>query len=76
MDTTNKGQPGACSSRLSRVRGRIQPLWVLCTPVFSCISTRGCFHNLNPLPHGHKATALLLRQGSQNTVKCECDVQS
>jgi hypothetical protein len=31
---------------------------------FPCTSTRGYFHDLNPWPHGHKATVLLLRQGS------------
>ena len=28
------GQSGACSSRLRRVRGRVQPLWVYCTQSF------------------------------------------
>jgi hypothetical protein len=29
-----KGQPGACSSGLRRVRGRVRPLWVYCTQPF------------------------------------------
>jgi hypothetical protein len=29
-----KGQPGAHSSHLRRVRGRVRPLWVLCTQHF------------------------------------------
>uniref|UniRef100_A0A453EI65 Auxin-responsive protein n=1 Tax=Aegilops tauschii subsp. strangulata TaxID=200361 RepID=A0A453EI65_AEGTS len=33
-DITFEGQPGACSSRLRRVRGRVQPLWVYCTQPF------------------------------------------
>jgi hypothetical protein len=32
--------------------------------VFPCISARGCFQDLNPWPLGHKATTLLLCQGS------------
>jgi hypothetical protein len=42
--------------------------------VFSCISVRNCFQDLNPWPHGHKATALPLRQGSpfrQRTKVCK-----
>jgi hypothetical protein len=31
---------------------------------FPSISAKGYFQNLNPWPHGHKATALPLRQGS------------
>ena len=31
---------------------------------FPYISVRGCFQDLNPWPHGHKAAALPLRQGS------------
>ena len=34
---------------------------------FPCISARGCFQDLNPWPHGHKAAALPLRQGSPST---------
>jgi hypothetical protein len=29
-----KGQPGACSSHLRRVRGRVRLLWVFCTQPF------------------------------------------
>ena len=29
-----KGQPGACSSRLRRVQGRVRPLWVYSTQPF------------------------------------------
>ncbi|XBH73211.1 hypothetical protein VPH35_100351 [Triticum aestivum] len=29
-----KGQPGACSSRLRRLRGRVRPLWVYCRQPF------------------------------------------
>jgi hypothetical protein len=29
--------------------------------VFPCMSVRGCFQDLNPWPHGHKATTLPLR---------------
>jgi hypothetical protein len=32
--------------------------------VFPFISARNCFQDLNPRPHGHKATALPLSQGS------------
>jgi hypothetical protein len=35
---------------------------------FPCISTRGCFQDLNPWPHGHKATVLLLHKGLQAQV--------
>jgi hypothetical protein len=49
-----KRQPGACSSCLCRVR--------------EGSDRRGdCFQDLNPRPHGHKATALPLRQGSPST---------
>jgi hypothetical protein len=34
---------------------------------FPWISARGCFQDLNPWPHGHKATALPLRQSSPST---------
>jgi hypothetical protein len=34
VDSNKKGQPGACSSRLRKVRGRARPLWVLCTQSF------------------------------------------
>jgi hypothetical protein len=36
---------------------------------FLCISARDCFQDLNPWPHGHKATALPLRQGSTSWCK-------
>jgi hypothetical protein len=42
---------------------------------FPCISVRGCFHDLNPWPHGHKATVLLLRQGSPSLAMA-CSITS
>jgi hypothetical protein len=39
---------------------------------FPYISARGCFQDLNPWPHGHKATALTLRQGSPVHVAPAC----
>jgi hypothetical protein len=34
MTLLQEGQPGARSSRLCRVRGRVRPLWILCTQPF------------------------------------------
>jgi hypothetical protein len=36
-----------------------------------CISARGCFQNLNPWPHGHKAITLPLCQGSPFLISCK-----
>jgi hypothetical protein len=42
-----KGQPGARSSCLRSVRGRIRPLWVYQSmyATLPCISARGCFQD-------------------------------
>jgi hypothetical protein len=45
VDTINiihnkKGQPGVYSSHLRRVRGRVQPLWILCTQPFISAQNR------------------------------------
>jgi hypothetical protein len=41
--TTLKGQPGARSSRLRRVRGRDRPLWVLCSHHFPAFLQEAVF---------------------------------
>jgi hypothetical protein len=52
-----KGQPGAWSSCFARGPEKGRTTWGLCTQPFPTIFARGYFHDLNPWPPGHKATA-------------------
>jgi hypothetical protein len=65
------GQPGACSSRLPLAQGpgKGPTTLDLMYATFPCISARDCLQDLNPWPHGHKATTLPLRQVSPSN-KC------
>ena len=59
------------SARSSRLRGSGEGSYHLglLYAAFPCISARGCFQDLNPWPHGHKAAALPLSQGSPSCLR-------
>jgi hypothetical protein len=63
-----KGSPIHVAPTCVGFREGSNPLDLMYT-VFPCISAKGCFEYLNPWPHGQKAIALSLYQGSPSKVQ-------
>jgi hypothetical protein len=57
-----KGQPGARSSHLRRVQGRVRPLWVLCMQSFPAF-LQDCLDFMTSWSKVNSFTAVALPQG-------------